>query len=272
VPDLAAVPDDFRGIAVTADGRLWDGAVGELVQAARGGAERVLAERNRRDRLIAESERAVAAEHAALQAVEAASGDVAAADAVREVADRAARDADRARAVAREEVRQAELTMAQRRGAPEDAAGAVRRAQVRGELTAERRNAERRARERAEREQREAFLAGKLLRERGLVPWAERLAAALDGALAVLADRVAGATPSSPPTGRRGGRRRRAARLRPRGGRGPGRAARAQRGADRRAGPRPAGPRPGRGGAPGPRGPRPAPGARARARHRGARP
>jgi chromosome segregation protein len=193
VPDLAAVPDDFRGIAVTADGRLWDGAVGELVQAARGGAERVLAERNRRDRLIAESERAVAAEHAALQAVEAASGDVAAADAVREVADRAARDADRARAVAREEVRQAELTMAQRRGAPEDAAGAVRRAQVRGELTAERRNAERRARERAEREQREAFLAGKLLRERGLVPWAERLAAALDGALAVLAKRVAGA-------------------------------------------------------------------------------
>jgi chromosome segregation protein len=116
---------------------------------------------------------------------------VAGADAAREQADRAARDADRARSAAQEEVRQAELTMAQRRRAPEDAAGAVRRAQVQGELTAERRNAERRGRERAEREQRRAFLVGKLERERGLVPWAERLAAALAAALEVLRARVA---------------------------------------------------------------------------------
>jgi len=190
VPDLLAVPDGYAGRAVTPDGRAWDGATGELVQVAPGGAERVLAERNRRDRLIGEAEGAVAAEHAALGTVEAASHQVAAADAAREDADRAARDADRARSAAQEEVRQAELTMAQRRRAPEDAASAVRRAEVQGELTAERRNAERRARERAEREQRVAFLTEKLLRERGLLPRAERLAAALASALDVLTARV----------------------------------------------------------------------------------
>ncbi len=164
----------------------------------------MLAERNRRDRLVGESERAAQAEHGAAQAVEAASAAVAAADGSRDGAEQRVREAERARNAAREEVRQAELTMAQRRNAPEDAAGAVRRAQIAGELSAEKRTAERRARERAERDQRLAFLAAKVERDRALLPWPPRLAAALDAALvqvraqveqadaALLADQQAG--------------------------------------------------------------------------------
>ncbi len=193
VDDLAALPDAFAGLAVTRDGRAWDGESRELRQAARGGAERVLAERNRRDRLVGESEEAVRAEHAAGQAVEAAAAAVAAADGRRDRAEQRVREAERARNAAREEVRQAELLMQQRRGAPEDATNAVRRAQVAGELDAERRNAERRARQRAEREQSVASLAAKLERDRGLLPWSDRLTRALEAALAEVRTQVAAA-------------------------------------------------------------------------------
>lgn len=183
VEDLGALAPGFTGLAVTRDGRAWNGATRELTQAARGGSERVLAERNRRDRLVGESETAVQAEHTAGQAVEAASTAVGAADATRDGAEQQVREAERARNSAREEVRQAELTMKQRRNAPEDAANAVRRAQILGELNAEKRNAERRSRERAERDQRIAFLAAKLQRDQALLPWPGRLAEALEAAL-----------------------------------------------------------------------------------------
>jgi chromosome segregation protein len=193
VADLQAVDPAFRGIAVTADGRAWIGGAGELRRAARGGSERVLAERNRRDGLIAESERAVQAEHAARRAVDAAAAAVRASGAGREQVEGALREAERARNAAREEVRQAELLQEQRRRAPEDAANAVRRAQVTGELAAERRVAERAARERAERAQRTAELEARLARERALIAPAERLAAALELALAAVQARVVAA-------------------------------------------------------------------------------
>ena len=68
--DRRALPPGFAGVAVTRDGRAWFGVTRELRQAPQGGAERVLAERNRRDDLVRELERAVAAERAALEAVE----------------------------------------------------------------------------------------------------------------------------------------------------------------------------------------------------------
>ncbi len=192
VPDAsaaAAVPG-FRGIAVTQDGRAWIGATRELQQAPRGGSERVLAQRNHRDRLIEQADEAVRAEQSALQALETAQTAVAAADATREGHDRTSREAERARNAAREDVRQAELLQAQRRRAPENAAGAVRRAQIEGELAAERRVAERAARERAERGQRITFLAAKLERDTALEPWCDRLAGALAGALDGLREQV----------------------------------------------------------------------------------
>ncbi|MEO6496782.1 MAG: hypothetical protein ABIO51_04765, partial [Solirubrobacteraceae bacterium] len=190
VEDLSAVPPAFGGIAVTREGRVWIGAAQELRQAPAGGDERVLAERNRRDALIGESERAVQAEQSALAAVEASGLAAAAALASRDEADRTLRDADRARAAAVEEERRAGWVIDQRRKSPHEGAGAVRRAQLEGELAAERRVAERAAREREERAQRIAFLTGKLDADRALAPAAVRVAHVLERAAEAVAVRV----------------------------------------------------------------------------------
>jgi chromosome segregation protein len=150
----------------------------------------VLAERNRRDALIAESERAVQAEHAALGGVEAAATAVQAADATRDAADRALRDADRARAQATEEERRAAWLIDERRKAPDQGESAVRRAQLEGELAAERRVAERAARDRAERAGRIERLQASLARDRALLPVAEGLVEALGRVLEALGTRV----------------------------------------------------------------------------------
>lgn len=190
VDELDAVADDFTGVAVTRTGRVWDAAAGELRQAAEAGEERVLAERNRRDELIAASETAVQAEQAAKTASEQAGEAVTAADLVREKADDAVREIDRARAAAEEEVRRTAWLIEQRRKAPEDGAAAVRRAQLDGELQAERRNGERAARQREERAQRIAMLEGRIAADRALAPIAERLATALEHVIAEVANRV----------------------------------------------------------------------------------
>jgi chromosome segregation protein len=66
----------------------------------------------------------------------------------------------------------------------------VRRAQLEGELAAERRAAERAERERAERARRVERLRHRLQAERDLLPRAERLAAALQRAAAAIGERV----------------------------------------------------------------------------------
>jgi chromosome segregation protein len=190
VDDIEQLPPAFLGVAVTRAGRAWFGFTRELRQAPRGGSERVLAERNRRDGLIAESERAVQAEHAALAAGEAASAAVQAADATRDEADRGLRDADRARAGATEEERRAAWLIEERRKAPDQGETAVRRAQLQGELAAEQRVAERAARDRAERAARIERLQAALERDRALLPAARRLVEALEGALAAVRTRV----------------------------------------------------------------------------------
>jgi chromosome segregation protein len=190
VEDLDQLPPGFLGVAVTRTGRAWFGFTRELRQAPRGGSERVLAERNRRDALVGESERAVQAEQGALVAVEAAVVAVQAADATRDQADRALRDADRARAQAVEEQRRAAWLIDERRKEPEQGEAAVRRAQLTGELAAERRVAERAARERAERAARIERLAAALVRDQTLLPLAHRLVAALTGALEAIRVRV----------------------------------------------------------------------------------
>lgn len=190
VDDLSAVPDDFAGVAVTRAGRVWDARIGELRQAADAGEERVLAERNRRDELIAASEAAVQAEQAAKGAAEQAGEAVTAADLAREKADDAVREIDRARAAAEEDVRRTAWLIEQRRKAPEDGAAAVRRAQLDGELQAERRNAERAARQREERTQRIELLQRRIDEDRALQPVSERLAAALERVIAEVANRV----------------------------------------------------------------------------------
>jgi chromosome segregation protein len=176
VDALDGVPDDFPGVAVTPSGRAWLGATRELQQAAEGGAERVLAMRNQRDALISQSEQHVQAEHEAGKGVEAASQAVAAADASRDEAERGRREAERSYAEAKESERQAAWLMEERRKAPEQGEAAVRRAQLEGELTSERRVAEQAAKARAERTQRIAHLEAQLARDTALGPAAGRVA------------------------------------------------------------------------------------------------
>jgi chromosome segregation protein len=176
VDALDDVPDSFTGVAVTPAGRAWLGATRELQQAAEGGAERVLAMRNQRDALIAQSEQHVQAEHEAGKGVEAASQAVAAADASRDEAERGRREAERSYAEAKESERQAAWLMEERRKAPEQGEAAVRRAQLEGELTSERRVAEQAAKARAERTQRIAHLEAQLARDTALGPAAGRVA------------------------------------------------------------------------------------------------
>ena len=57
VASLADVPAVFAGVAVTRSGRVWRPGVGELRQAAAGGGERMLEQRNRRAELVRASER-----------------------------------------------------------------------------------------------------------------------------------------------------------------------------------------------------------------------
>ena len=75
VGSLDDVPESFGGVAVTAVGRVWSAPSREVRQAPALGEERVLAERNRREQLIAASEAAAQAEVAAAAGLERAAAD-----------------------------------------------------------------------------------------------------------------------------------------------------------------------------------------------------
>ncbi len=190
VGDVADVAEDFRGTAVTRAGRVWIGAWRELRQAPAGGEERVLAERNRRDELIAASEAAAAVEQQAIQAAEAATAALAVTDGVREQAETVRRAAVRAHDEATEQEARAARLIEQRRNAGDEGPGAVRRAQIEAELAAERRLAERAEHERTERAGRIAQSQARLAHEQTLLPDAERLVGVLAEAAAAIAARV----------------------------------------------------------------------------------
>ncbi|HXA55731.1 MAG TPA: AAA family ATPase [Solirubrobacteraceae bacterium] len=176
---LEKLPDDFAGIAVTPRGRVWFAATGEVRQIAEGGSERVLARRNERERLIVAVERAAAAEHQARTAAERAQQEAHAAELAREEADGALREALRDHAETRERERHTAWLIEQRSAAPEQGPLAVRRAQLEGELAAERRTADRLAAERAERVERLERLRAIHAADTTLAPLADRLASAL---------------------------------------------------------------------------------------------
>jgi chromosome segregation protein len=190
VEDVDGLDPAFTGTAVTTDGRVWSPPTRELRQVPAGGEDRVLAERNRRDALVAEVERAAQSERAALQQVEAAQAKVTEADAARDAADRDARAAARARDEGAEAERHARWVIQQRRAAPDEGPAAERKAHVEAAIATERRLAERAERERLERRSRLQHLEGRLARHERLQPLARRLAAALDAAQQAVATRV----------------------------------------------------------------------------------
>jgi chromosome segregation protein len=170
VEDLSAVADDFPGVAVTAGGRVYSGWSGELRQTAKVGEERVLAERNRRDKLIADSEAAVQSEHAAKAAVEAAAAHVGELDAAREQAIAAHRSAVDGFDETVEQQRRLAAAIARRRTAPDEGPGADRRAQIQAQLNAERAQIERAERERAQRDAQIQRLQAEIVRDEQLAP------------------------------------------------------------------------------------------------------
>ncbi|MGH2834821.1 MAG: hypothetical protein ACRDK4_14975, partial [Solirubrobacteraceae bacterium] len=178
VVSLEDLREGFAGTATTRSGRVLFAAWGEVRQVAEGGAERVLAKRNERDRLIGESEQAASAEHAAQAELEQASERVRETDAGRDRADGELREADRRLSEAAEQQRKAGWLIDQRRAAPEQGPLAVKRAQLEGELAAERRALERRRAEEAERARRIARLRAQRESDLRHSPRAERLAAA----------------------------------------------------------------------------------------------
>ncbi len=179
VERLEDVAGGFAGIAATRSGRVLFGAWGEVRQTNEGGAERVLARRNERERLILASETAAQSEQAAGAATRAALLQVRDADDARAQAERALRESERALGEATESERRTGWLIEQRRAAPEQGPLAVRRAQLQGELAAERRQAQRLAAERAQREQRIARLRARHAADVALAPRAQRVAVVL---------------------------------------------------------------------------------------------
>jgi len=189
VERLEMAPAGFSGLLTTPAGRVWSGAQGELCQAPQGGGERVLERRNERERLIASSEAAAQAEQAAAARTEREGLAAQRAEAERDRAQGTLRDSDRRRAEAAEEQRRTAWLIEQRRSAPAQGASAVRRAQLEGELAAERRQLQRAQREQAERVRRVERLGAQLVADETLGPVGERLGVALDVAVAAVADR-----------------------------------------------------------------------------------
>jgi chromosome segregation protein len=191
VERLEELPRDFTGIAVTRGGRVWFAAWGEVRQLAEGGTERVLARRNERDRLIAETERAAQGEQAARAAGEVALGELQSIEQSRVAAEEALRGAQRVQTEAAEAVRRSQWLIEQRRAAPAEGPLAVRKAELEGSLASERSNASRLAREAEEARAKLARVRAQLAADQALAPRAERLAAVLRDAAEAVQERFA---------------------------------------------------------------------------------
>ena len=193
VDDLDQVAPNFRGVAVTPGGRVWSARTRELRQAPAVGEERVLAERNRREQLVAESERAAQAEVEARAGVQRATAGMSEADSARDRLTNTHRAAVRALDELREEERRITALIARRRAAPDDGVGGDgvdRRAQLAAELAAERRMVERVERERAQRAQRLERVRAGVMRDRELAPAVAGVIAALEEVSAAIAQRL----------------------------------------------------------------------------------
>ena len=190
VDSLDSLAGDFTGVAVTREGRAWNGSTGELRQSAQGSGEQVLAERQRREKLAAEAASAVDSASATASALSAVEHATSAAEQALAVADDACRGAEREAAEAAERARRSEWIIEQRRQAPEQGPGAVARAQLEGELGAERRVAEQAEEAREGRKQAVLTLEMAIAYEVGLVPLFNAFEEALAAAQGAIAERV----------------------------------------------------------------------------------
>jgi chromosome segregation protein len=191
VEDLAVCPEEFGGVAVTRAGRVWSARTRELRQAPAVGEERVLAERNRRDLLVADSERAVQAEVAAKGAVQEAASRAQGADTERERLTALHRASTHALDEAREAVRRLAAQIDRRRSAPDEGENAGRRAQLTAQIRAERATLERVAAEREQRTRRLARTRASMERDTELIPVIEAVLSQVRVAGELVAGRLA---------------------------------------------------------------------------------
>jgi chromosome segregation protein len=169
---------------------VWFARSGEVRQLSEGGTELLLARRNERERLIAEVERAAQAELTARTAGEQALEQVREAEAARGAAEDALRAAERSVTEAAEAVRSSQWLIERRRSAPAEGPLAVRKAEIEGELAAERRQAAQLAAQRQARAARQARLVAQREADLAAAPLAERLSAAIALAAEALAARL----------------------------------------------------------------------------------
>lgn len=192
VESLDGLPGDFTGVAVTRGGRVFFGATGELRQAAGGGEERVLSERNRRDSLVENLDAAKSAEATSQAALEAIDSSLKRTEKQREEAHNAARSAR----VARDELSgavQGQSRAIERRieAGLADGPTAVRRAAVEAELKSERSHADQMQRAAELQRRRREELQQKLATMQAALPHAHNLSEALAEAAVVANERVA---------------------------------------------------------------------------------
>jgi chromosome segregation protein len=159
-------------------GRIWTTTWSEVRELIAKGVRGLLVVEGEQEREQAIGKLADQAERLAQGAIEHAFGELSALEQERDQAGRVLRGGERRLAEAGEAARRAGWLIEQRRAAPEQGPLAVRRAQLEGELAAERRALERRRVEEAERRRRIARLRAQRESDLGLAPHAERLAAA----------------------------------------------------------------------------------------------
>ncbi|MFL5954502.1 MAG: AAA family ATPase, partial [Gaiellaceae bacterium] len=189
VESFASLPADFRGTAVTREGRVYDSHTGALRQTPAGGEEKILAERNRREELSRRFAGAQQAEQEARDAAAEAQRKAQEAEEALERSDRALRTAFREAEQAGESVRRADWLIERRREAPDEGPAAVKRARIEAEIAAERRMAERAAREQRERTLQAQRLRARIERGERVAESAKRAIVALEKAAEAVGER-----------------------------------------------------------------------------------
>jgi chromosome segregation protein len=182
VSDVETLPAAFRGIAVTREGRVLSTAAAELRQAPAVGQDRVLAQRNRREQLITESEAAASTELAAAAGLEQAETDHRSLQGVLDEAIAAHRSAVRDRDEAAEEGQRIAAMIDRRRSAPDDGPGEGRRRATAAELRGEQDRLDRLEGERTRRAAHMDRLRTTIASGQEVLPVIEQLGSALDQA------------------------------------------------------------------------------------------
>ena len=158
VDELEGLAEDFRGVAVTADGECYDAGIGEIRRLPRQGTDPALAARSEREELASRLAQREQTEERAKRDLERAEGALAEVRAREEQAQDALREARRELDQAAEEASRTAWLAERDAERPEDRSGsAIQRAKLEAELAAERRHAEaaERAREKRLRDRRE---------------------------------------------------------------------------------------------------------------------